>query len=99
MNTIVGFALFFICFIFVLFMLFLAFYGMVVASRKRRKQNIINYVMEQSEQWIANYDATRRYSIEELHSPIKMYNTGVGNDASDLKVTDYTNHTQWLIKM
>ena len=99
MNTIIEFALLFISFIFVIFMLFLAFYGIVLRTRKTRKQNIINYVLEQSKQWSADYDAVRKYSLEELHSPIKMYNTGVGNDASDLKVTDYTINTQWLIKI
>lgn len=99
MNTIIEVTLFFVCSVLILFILFLMVYGTVLRTRKRRKQNIINYVLEESEQWISDYNTIKKYSIEELHSPIRMYNTGVGNDAADLKVKNYTINTQWLIKM
>ncbi len=99
MNTIVTITLSLACSILVLFLLFLAFYGAVLRTRKSRKRNIINYVLEESLQWISDCDIIKHYSIDELHSPIKMNNTGMGNDASDLTVRNYTANVQWLIKM
>lgn len=85
--------------IFGFFILFLIFYGILCKNRKIQKVNIINYEKKLSTIWSNNINTTRSYSIEDLHSPIKMYNTGIGNTGYNLVINNYTSNTQWLIKM
>ena len=73
MNTIVTITLCLACSILVLFLLFLAFYGAVLRTRKSRKRNIINYVLEESLQWISDCDIIKHYSIDEINRPIKIF--------------------------
>lgn len=98
MNILINLVIVFFTFIFVLFMLFLIFYRLLCKKRKLRKNNIINYVLNQCENWSNNYKINQDYSIDDLYSRDKMYNTGVGNNGSNLEIYPYSSETQWYIK-
>lgn len=99
MNVVIRFLLFFVCTIFVLFILFLIFYITILKERKNKKNIIIKYVLKQANDWIYDCQPIREYSIEDLHSRHKMYNTGVGNNGENLKINNYTFNSKWLIKI
>lgn len=98
MENIINTALISISFIFISFIIFLMFYGIILKMRKTRKQNIIGHTLEQAKQWGIENSTIKKYSLGELHSPTKIHDLDAENNASDLKVKDYTQGVQWLIK-
>lgn len=91
-----------ICFSLAIFILIISVVCLIMyvffeKNRKAKKIRIQNYVIQQAKQW--SYDKVKKYKLQELYTCEKMYNTGVGNDASDLRVKNYAANTQWLLKM
>lgn len=99
LEIIINISLYFFCSVLLSFILFLLLYKAIRKSRKTRKNIIINYIESQANQWSEEYTTNKIYLYNDLFSPIKMNNTGIGNNGSDLIITDYTANAQWFFKM
>lgn len=95
----INWALYLSCFTFACFIAFNIMYITIKESRKKRKFLIINYVIKQADEWIKNYTFDKVFEIKDLFSPIKMNNAGIGNDASDLLIKNYSTNTHWFFKI
>lgn len=91
--------LYLFCLLLLSFIIFLLLYKVVKIRRKARKIVILNYVELQANQWGEQYESNKNFLYADLFTPIKMSNTGIGNDGSNLIITDYTTNAQWFFKM
>ncbi|MCI9416333.1 MAG: hypothetical protein HFI82_02810 [Eubacterium sp.] len=82
-----------------IFILFLLFYAVILKYNRNKKEKTFHYVKQNAIDWSTNNLKIIDYDIKDLHSPIKMYNSGIGNKGYNMSVQNYSNSSLWFIKM
>lgn len=98
-DKIINVALYLSVFIFALFNLIISLYALIGNSRKKRKHKILKYAVKQANEWGEKFNYNKDFDMEDLYSPAKMNNAGIGNNASNLNVKNYSTYAQWFLRM